>query len=44
LRGNDLPALTGASHLKHVIADHAQAAQLGESLAAELEVTFGDPA
>lgn len=42
LRGNDLSALTGASHLKHVIIDHAQAMQLGEALAAELEVTFGE--
>jgi uncharacterized protein YjbI with pentapeptide repeats len=42
LRGNDLSALTGVSHLKHVIIDHVQAMQLGEALAAELEVTFGE--
>jgi uncharacterized protein YjbI with pentapeptide repeats len=42
LRGNDLSALTGAARLKRVIIDRAQAAQLGEALAAELQVTFGD--
>ena len=42
LRGNDLSALTGAPHLKHVIIDHVQTIQLGEALAAELDVTFGD--
>ena len=42
LRGNDLSALAGASHLKRVIIDRAQTVQLGEALAAELEATFGD--
>jgi uncharacterized protein YjbI with pentapeptide repeats len=42
LRGNDLSALTGASYLKHVIIDYAQMMQLGEALAAELEMTLGD--
>jgi uncharacterized protein YjbI with pentapeptide repeats len=42
LRGNDLSALAGASHLKRVTIDRAQTAQLGEALAAELEATFGD--
>jgi hypothetical protein len=42
LRRNDLSAVTGAAHLKHVIIDHIQAMQLGEALAAELEVTFGE--
>jgi hypothetical protein len=42
LRGNDLSALTGAPHLKHVIVDRAETIQLGEALAAELDVTFGD--
>jgi uncharacterized protein YjbI with pentapeptide repeats len=42
LRGNDLSALTGASHLKHVIIDQAQTMQLGAALAAELEMTRGD--
>jgi len=42
LRGNDLSALTGAAHLKRVIIDQAQTVQLGEALAVELEVTFGD--
>jgi len=42
LRGNDLSALTGASHLKHAIIDRAQVMQLGEALAAEMEMTFGD--
>ena len=42
LRGNDLSALTGAPHLKHVIVDRAQTSQLGEALAAELDLTFGD--
>jgi hypothetical protein len=41
-RGNDLSAVTGAAHLKHVIIDHAQVIQLGEALAAELEATFGE--
>jgi uncharacterized protein YjbI with pentapeptide repeats len=42
LRGNDLSALLGAAHLDRVIIDRAQTAQLGEALAAELTVTFGD--
>jgi hypothetical protein len=42
LRGNDLSALIGARHLKHVIIDRAQTMQLGEALAAELGVTFSD--
>lgn len=44
LRGNDLSALIGAAHLKRVILDPAQTAQLGEALAAELKMTFGDEA
>ena len=44
LRGNDLSDLIGAAHLRHVIIDHIQTMQLGEALAAELEVTFdADP-
>jgi uncharacterized protein YjbI with pentapeptide repeats len=42
LRGNDLSAVSGAHHLKHVVIDHAQTIQLAEALAAELDVTFGD--
>ena len=42
LRGNDLSAVTGASHLRHVIIDQAQTMQLGVALAAELEMTLGD--
>jgi len=42
LRGNDLSALTGAASLKRAIIDRAQTMQLGEALAAELELTFGD--
>jgi uncharacterized protein YjbI with pentapeptide repeats len=42
LRGNDLSVLTGASNLKRVIIDSAQTMQLGEALAAELEMTLGD--
>jgi hypothetical protein len=42
LRGNDLSAISGAHHLEHVVIDHAQTIQLAESLAAELDVTFGD--
>jgi uncharacterized protein YjbI with pentapeptide repeats len=41
LRGNDLSALTGAASLKRAISDRAQTMQLGEELAAELEMTFG---
>ena len=44
LRGNDLSALIGAAHLKRVIIDPVQATQLGEAIAAELKVTFGDEA
>jgi uncharacterized protein YjbI with pentapeptide repeats len=43
LRGNDLSAVNGAHHLKHVVIDRSQLPQLAEALAAELEVTFGDP-
>jgi uncharacterized protein YjbI with pentapeptide repeats len=42
LRGNDLSALTGASHLKHVIIDQAQTMQLGVALATELEMALGE--
>jgi len=42
LRGNDLSVLTGTQHLKRVIIDRVQTMQLAESLAAELDVTFGD--
>ena len=41
-RGNDLSALTGIPHLRHVIIDRAQMMQLGEALKAELDVSFGD--
>jgi uncharacterized protein YjbI with pentapeptide repeats len=41
-RGNDLSALTGIPHLRHVIIDRAQMMQLGEALAAELDATFAD--
>src|SRR5215469_8831166 len=44
LRGNDLSALIGAAHLKRVVIDRAQTMQLGEALAQELEVTFGEEA
>lgn len=44
LRGNDLSALTGAAHLNRAVIDRAQTVQLGEALAAELQVTFGDGA
>jgi uncharacterized protein YjbI with pentapeptide repeats len=44
LRGNDLSALAGTAHLKHVIIEAAQTMQLGEALAAELKVTFGGEA
>ena len=42
LRGNDLSAVSGAHHLKHIVIDRAQTIQLAEALAAELDVTFGD--
>jgi uncharacterized protein YjbI with pentapeptide repeats len=42
LRGNDLSAISGTDHLKHVVIDRAQTIQLAGALAAELEVTFGD--
>jgi hypothetical protein len=42
LRGNDLSAISGAHHLSRVVIDRAQLPQLAESLAAELEVSFGD--
>jgi uncharacterized protein YjbI with pentapeptide repeats len=42
LRGNDLSAVTGAAHLKHVTIDQAQTMQLGAALAAELEMTIGN--
>lgn len=42
LRGNNLSTLTGAAHLKHVIIDRAQVMHLGEALAAELEMAFGE--
>lgn len=42
LRGNNLSALAGTGHLKHVVIDRAQTMQLAEALAAELGVTFGD--
>jgi uncharacterized protein YjbI with pentapeptide repeats len=44
LRGNDLSALIGAASLEHVIIDRAQTTQLGEALAAQLKMTFGDEA
>jgi hypothetical protein len=44
LRGNDLSAVVGAAHLKHVILDRVQTMQLGHALAEELAVTFGDEA
>jgi uncharacterized protein YjbI with pentapeptide repeats len=42
LRGNDLSAVTGTQHLKHVVIDRAQTIALAAALAAELDVTFGD--
>jgi uncharacterized protein YjbI with pentapeptide repeats len=42
LRGNDLSAVRGASHLNRVIINRAQLLQLAEALAADLEVSFGD--
>jgi uncharacterized protein YjbI with pentapeptide repeats len=42
LRGNDLSAVIGAANLKRVIIDQVQTIQLGDALAAELKVTFGD--
>jgi uncharacterized protein YjbI with pentapeptide repeats len=43
LRGNDLSALSGTQHLKHVVIDRVQMIQLAaEALAAELDETFGD--
>jgi uncharacterized protein YjbI with pentapeptide repeats len=42
LRGNNLSALIGTGHLKHVVIDRVQLMQLAEALAAELDVTFGD--
>jgi uncharacterized protein YjbI with pentapeptide repeats len=42
LRGNNLSALIGTGHLKHVVMDRVQLMQLAEALAAELDVTFGD--
>jgi uncharacterized protein YjbI with pentapeptide repeats len=44
LRGNDLSALLGAAHLKQIVIDPAQTAQLGEALVAELKITFGGDA
>jgi len=44
LRGNDLSAVIGAAHLKRVVIDRAQTMQLGEALAEELDVTFGEEA
>jgi uncharacterized protein YjbI with pentapeptide repeats len=44
LRGNDLSAVNGTHHLKHVIIDRSQLMQLAEALAAELEVTFEEEA
>jgi len=42
LRGNDLSVLNSTRHLRRVIIDRAQTIQLGEALAMELDVTFGD--
>ena len=42
LRGNDLSALRGVRHLRRVVVDRVQLLQLAESLAADLEVSFGD--
>ncbi|MGW0705686.1 pentapeptide repeat-containing protein [Streptomyces sp. NPDC002643] len=42
LRGNDLSQLRGVATLKQVIIDQAQTPQLGEALAAELDVTYGE--
>jgi uncharacterized protein YjbI with pentapeptide repeats len=44
LRGNDLSAVIGAAHLRRVVIDRPQTMQLGEALAEELDVTFGDEA
>lgn len=42
LRNNDLSAITGTCSLKSVVIDPQQLVQLGESIASELGVTFGD--
>jgi uncharacterized protein YjbI with pentapeptide repeats len=42
LRGNDLSAISGPQHLKHVVLDRVQVLQLAEALSAELGVTFPD--
>jgi uncharacterized protein YjbI with pentapeptide repeats len=42
LRGNDLSALSGTPHLKHIVIDRAQTMQLAAALAVELDVSFGD--
>lgn len=42
LRGNDLSAISGAHHLKHVVLDRVQVLQLAAALSAELGVTFPD--
>jgi len=42
LRDNDLSTVTGTHYLKHVVLDRAQLPQLGQALATELGVTYGD--
>lgn len=41
-RGNDLTEITGVASLKSAVISHAQLLQLGEALAAELCMTFGE--
>ncbi|MFJ9949467.1 pentapeptide repeat-containing protein [Kitasatospora sp. NPDC091207] len=42
LRGNELSGVRGVANLARVIIDHAQQADLGQALAAELAVTWGE--
>ena len=42
LRGNDLSAVAGVWNLKQVVIDRSQEYELTASLAADLEVAYGD--
>ncbi|MEV4741759.1 pentapeptide repeat-containing protein [Streptomyces sp. NPDC049555] len=42
LRGNDLSHIRGIPSLRQIVIGRAQALQLAEALAAELDVTYGD--
>lgn len=42
LRGNELSGVRGVANLARVIIDHAQQADLGQALTAELAVTWGE--